>query len=67
MKVASEFSRIRYEPNLCILIGSRFFVTLSPMVGLLATNRWQNMTCRPKNSDKSLHVPDLIDRPVIGK
>ena len=50
-----------------ILIGSRFFVTLSPLIGQPATNSRQNMTYGPKNSDKSLRVTDLIDRLVVGK
>ena len=67
MVVGKEAYRLACTDRLCILIGSRSFVTLSPLIGQQATFRRQNMTCGPKNSDKSLRVPDLIARLVEGK
>ena len=36
-------------------------------MGQQATIRRQNINCGPKNSDKSLRVPDLIARLEEGK
>jgi hypothetical protein len=65
--LTAEFLRPVRTARARILIRSRFFVTLSPLIGQQTTNSRQNMTYGTKNSDKSLRVPDLIDRLVVGK
>jgi hypothetical protein len=63
----TESLRLACTDRSRILIGSCFFVTLSPLTGQQTANSRQNMTYGPKNSDKSLRVPDLIARLVEGK